>query len=136
MYDPVPASYLYTYTSAPTPTFTPLTSNTPTSFLLFTGHWGDTKYPESDKRQQGKGLLSFKKYVGGPTGPVDKQLERKEVWPENEWSKGQRVRSRLPGTGWWEKVVKKVKSVGKGCVGKKGGGKGVKRVNVSGEVIG
>lgn len=90
----------------------------------FKGRWGDAEYPESDPRQKGKGLLGFKKYTGGPTGPVDKQLGRKEVWVENEWSKGQKVRKRLEGT-WWEGVVKKVS-------GKR---KGVVRVDVAGEVV-
>jgi len=136
VYDPVPSSYMYSYTDVATPAFTPLTPNMPTSFLLFTGRWGDAEYPKSDKRQQGNDLLGFKKYVGGPTGPADKQLKRKEVWPENEWSKGQRVRSRLPGTGWWEKIVERFKGMSKECFGKRGGGKEVKRLKVSREVIG
>jgi hypothetical protein len=32
---------------------------------------------------------------------VDKQLVRKEVWPDNQWKGGQRVRKRLPGMGTW-----------------------------------
>ncbi|KAI8937932.1 hypothetical protein NX059_005615 [Plenodomus lindquistii] len=131
LYDPVPASYIYSYSED---IFTSFTPDAPTSYLFFNGRWGDAEYPESDPRQAGKGLFGFKKYVGGPTGPADKQLERKEVWPENQWSQGQRVRSKLPGTGWWEKTVGKVRGR---CFGVKiGKGQGVKSVKVSGEVVG
>lgn len=62
----------------------------------------------------------------GPTGPVDKQLDRKEVWPQNQWSSGQKVRNSL-GVGWSVKDW-----VGKlNCFGKKK----VTRVKVSGEVV-
>jgi hypothetical protein len=98
-------------------------------FLLFAGRWGDEEYPEDDPRQKGKGLLGFKKYVGGPTGPADKQLGRKEVWPESQWSGGQRIRTRLRGEGWFGWIArlvgkKKVKST-----------EGVRRVRVSGEIV-
>ena len=79
--------------------FTPSTTSAPTSFLSYQGRWGDAEYPDSDERQKGKGLFGFKKYVGGPTGVEDKQLMRKEVWPENEFSKGQKVRRKVPGVG-------------------------------------
>ena len=145
IYDPLKSSYFYTYTPSSSPhttsapilgTFTPLrpTPDAPTSFLRFAGHWGDAEYAADDPRQKGKNLLGFKKYVGGPTGPGDKQLERKEAWPENEWSKGQKVKTKLEGRGWWKGVWGKVVSLGKGK-GKKKERK-VKRVKVSGEVVG
>jgi hypothetical protein len=98
-------------------------------FLLFAGRWGDEEYPEDDARQKGKGLLGFKKYVGGPTGPADKQLGRKEVWPENQLSGGQRIRTRLRGEGWFGRITRAV------------GGKRVKKVEavrragVNGEIM-
>ncbi|KAF1832457.1 hypothetical protein BDW02DRAFT_425098 [Decorospora gaudefroyi] len=113
LYDSLLDSYYYEYSGpssvAPSGTFTPYykSRDDPVGFLYFTGRWGDEEYPADDPRQKGKGLFTFKKYVGGPTGPVDKQLLRKEVWPQNQWSGGQRIRTRLPGVArWWEELGK------------------------------
>jgi hypothetical protein len=92
---------MYTYNIS-TSTFA--SSRDPIGFLNFTGHWGDAEYPADDARQKGKGLLGFKKYVGGPTGPGDKGLVRKEVWPENTLSWGQRIRTSVDETGWARKL--------------------------------
>jgi len=106
------------------------TPNAPTSFLYFKGRWGDAEYPENDPRQDS--LVGNKKYVGGPTGPLDKQLNRKQIWPETQFSKGQFVRKRLGlgivdrVKGWFGKVIRKVSGKEK---------QGVKRVLVSGEVV-
>jgi hypothetical protein len=120
IWDPVPACYKYVFDAA-TQTFSS-TGTDPVGWLRFKGGWGDKEYAEEDARQKGKRLFGFKKYVGGPTGPGDKQLGRKEVWPENEWSKGQRIRDRIEER-WWRSVV------GRGMVKIMGG----KRVAVSGE---
>jgi hypothetical protein len=125
-YDPVPSSFCYKYTQAPTPTFAPFNNTDPTGFLNFTGRWGDDTYPDTDKRQ--KQLAGNKKYVGGPTGPADKQLLRKEIWPENALSKGQKIRENLAVGG-----SKFGEFLGKlNCFGKKAKGK---RVLVSGEAV-
>jgi hypothetical protein len=84
--------------SSPLPTlpqhsFNPYIPGTPVSYLHYKGRWGDAQYPDNDKRQ--KQLAGNRKYVGGPTGPADKQLWRKEVWPQNTWAEGQRVRKEL-----------------------------------------
>lgn len=99
LYDPVPSSYCYSYAPS-TSTFTPIvpTPSAPTGFLRFKGRWGDQEYPDSDKRQDN--LVGNKKYVGGPTGPADKQLDRKEVWPQNSFSKGQKIRTSLGIVGF------------------------------------
>lgn len=131
LYDPLLTSYFYGFDTT-TSTFTPYNSTDPTGYLNFTGHWGDAEYPDSDERQKGKGLFGFKKYVGGPTGPLDKQLVRKEVWPDNADSKEQRIRTSLDGSTWWKDLVGKIKS---GVKGKKKGEE-VKRINVRGKEVG
>ncbi|KAF1848696.1 uncharacterized protein K460DRAFT_278395 [Cucurbitaria berberidis CBS 394.84] len=148
LYDPTLTSYAYSYTTPsstpsstsnslpPAGTFTAYASSAstpvPVSFLSFRGRWGDAEYPASDPRQKGKGLFGFKKYVGGPTGVLDKQLGRKEVWPENDFSKGQRIRTGL-GVGGWTAKLGFLRYFGKGALKKR---KGEKRVRVSGEVVG
>lgn len=135
------------------------TGNAPTGFLNFIGQWGDQEYPADDARQKGKNLFSckcfyfyfysllfhflaekkgggltgfdlVKKYVSGPTGPADKQLNRKEVWPESQFSSGQRVRTKL-GVSFWEKAKKDFAQLN--CLGKKKAK--VTKVKVSGEVV-
>lgn len=54
---------------------------TPTGYLGFRGRWGDQEYSKSDKRQVK--LFGQAKFSNGVTGPVDKQLGRKEVCPDN-----------------------------------------------------
>ncbi|KAF2108733.1 hypothetical protein BDV96DRAFT_605487 [Lophiotrema nucula] len=135
IYDPLLSSYYYSYTAS-TKTLTPYTSpsasEVPVGFLYFKGRWGDEQYPDTDQRQ--KQLVGNRKYVGGPTGPLDKQVDRKEVWPQNAWSKGQRVRGWVglwvygPGRDFVSKVVGWVGS----CGGRKKKGK---RVLVSGEGV-
>lgn len=114
LYDPLLSSYFYTYNTT-TSTFHPFTFPSssppaPTGFLNFTGRWGDAEYPTSDPRQSTFLFGRFKKYNGGPTGPKDKQLGRKEVWPQNADSKGQRLRGTLGvGFGKWVKGLFKGK---------------------------
>ena len=123
LYDPLLCSFLYSYTSD---TFTPYTPTAPTSYLSFTGRWGDEEYPANDPRQKGKNLLTFKKYTGGPTGPADKQLMRKDVWPQNSSSGGQRIRTSVDGSSWFRDLFGRMKM-------KKAG---VRRVDVRGEEVG
>ncbi|KAL1630667.1 hypothetical protein SLS54_000538 [Diplodia seriata] len=85
LWDPLLSAYFYNYTNATgTPTFTPLgDGSAPTSWLNFLGKWGDEEYPEDDDRQQLLFGGAVAKYASGPTGPVDKQLDRKDVCPDN-----------------------------------------------------
>lgn len=54
------------------------------NWLSFLGHWGDEKYPQDDPIQDCVfGIDALCKYTGGPTGPIDKQLDREEVCPDN-----------------------------------------------------
>ncbi|OCK73401.1 hypothetical protein K432DRAFT_410727 [Lepidopterella palustris CBS 459.81] len=80
LWDPTLAAYYYLY-DAVKDTYTPYDPATPSAWLHYKGRWGDAQYPDSDKRQ--KQLAGNRKFVGGPTGPWDKQLNRKNVCPDN-----------------------------------------------------
>lgn len=82
-WDPTLSAYYYSY-DAETSTFTPYDDNTPVDYLYFDGHWGDDRYPEDDPRQEGIfGIDGLWKYTNGPTGPIDKDLNREDVCPDN-----------------------------------------------------
>ncbi|GME27523.1 Vacuolar protein sorting-associated protein 62 [Neofusicoccum parvum] len=84
LWDPLLSAYYYNYTNATgTPTFTPLDDSYPTAWLNYQGKWGDEEYPEDDDRQQLLFGGAIQKYASGPTGPVRKQLDRKDVCPDN-----------------------------------------------------
>ncbi len=78
-WDSLGSSYVYRY-EAGSDAFTAF-GDAPTAWLSWKGKWGDEAYPSSDKRQ--KEVFGQKKYVGGPTGPADKQLNREKVCPDN-----------------------------------------------------
>ena len=78
-WDAVGSSWVYNYNSE-TGGFEAY-GDAPLEWLEYKGKWGDEAYPNSDERQVD--LFGQKKWVGGPTGPVDKQLDRKEVCPDN-----------------------------------------------------
>ncbi|OCK94289.1 uncharacterized protein K441DRAFT_660099 [Cenococcum geophilum 1.58] len=80
LWDPTLSAYYVSYDSTKN-SFTPYDSTTPIEWLNYVGRWGDQQYPDKDKRQ--KQLAGNRKYVGGPTGPQDKQLNRKNVCPVN-----------------------------------------------------
>lgn len=83
LWDPTLSAYYYSY-DVNSNKYTAYNSSDPTSWLYFVGKWGDDQYPLSDPRQ--KEILDIPataKYVGGPTGPEDKQLNRTKVCPDN-----------------------------------------------------
>ena len=93
-WDPTLSAYYYRYLTGPTKEegiFEAYETNTPINWQHFHGAWGDFEYPKSDRRQ--KYFFGFKKFGGGPSGPWDKGLERKEVWPDG--LKGMKLRDNL-----------------------------------------
>ena len=83
LWDPTLSAYTYSY-DVTTNTYTAYDSSTPVNWLYFIGKWGDDQYPTSDPRQKEiLGISLTAKYVGGPTGPEDKQLNRTLVCPDN-----------------------------------------------------
>jgi hypothetical protein len=53
-------------------------------WLSYVGHWGDKQYPDDDKSQSCfLKIDALCKYTNGPTGPIDKQLQREKVCPDN-----------------------------------------------------
>ena len=84
LWDPLLSAYFYTY-KADTKTFTGYDSSYPVAWLKFVGRWGDQQYPDSDPRQDKIfGIDASAKFVSGPTGPEDKQLNRSNVCLERE----------------------------------------------------
>ncbi|RMZ87839.1 hypothetical protein DV736_g4941, partial [Chaetothyriales sp. CBS 134916] len=75
LWDPLSQALYFTY-NVTTSTFSSPT-NGPTGFLPFRGHWGDKQLPDSNPKQLD--VFSFRKYVDGPTGPEDKNLNRSQV---------------------------------------------------------
>lgn len=85
IWDPTLSAYYYSFTplSATYGIFVPPDSSTPTSWLYFLGQWGDEQYPNSDPRQVDFLNLNLTwKYESGPTGPLDKGLNRTDTCPD------------------------------------------------------
>ncbi|KIK51158.1 hypothetical protein GYMLUDRAFT_125946, partial [Collybiopsis luxurians FD-317 M1] len=86
-WDPILSAYFYQLEPTSNFTLTPLTttiesaSTYPTSFLYYTGRWGDDQYPDSDPRQKTVPYFNLKRFNAGPTGPRTKDLLRKGLFP-------------------------------------------------------
>ncbi|KAF2722403.1 carbohydrate-binding module family 18 protein [Polychaeton citri CBS 116435] len=101
LWDPSLNSHSYVYDvhkkTAKASTHTP---QSPTNWLSYGGHWGDKYYPLSDPRQYR--FAGQYHYVNGPTGPLFKNLGRKEVCQGNgechikSWLGGGGKTHRLP----------------------------------------
>lgn len=77
-WDPTLAAYFYTYKNG---TFGSI-DGSPVGAMYYRGQWGDQQYPDSDPRQPAP-FFGFRKFVGGPRGPRDKQLQREKICPDN-----------------------------------------------------
>jgi len=80
LWDPTLSAYSYNF-SAHSKSFSSADGASPVGYMNFKGQWGDEQYPTTDPRQ--KDFFGFRKYVSGPTGPYDKQLNRTKVCPDN-----------------------------------------------------
>lgn len=80
MWDPLLSAVFYSYNAAAN-SFSAYDGSSPTNWLSYGGRWGDQEYPTSDKRQIK--VFGQAKFVSGPTGPADKQLNRQNVCPDN-----------------------------------------------------
>ena len=58
-----------------------------TSFLYYNGIWGDAQYPDSNPLQKTIPRFGLRRFVSGPTGPTDKQLLRKGLFPDHRGKK-------------------------------------------------
>ncbi|KAG6015023.1 hypothetical protein E4U43_005876 [Claviceps pusilla] len=94
LWDPVSSAYFYRFdaessqltrifSAAPS---TPHDSNL-TSFLYFTGLWGDAQYPDEHPLQKTVPYFGLKRFVSGPRGPMAKQLVRRGLFPDNRGRK-------------------------------------------------
>ncbi|POS84938.1 hypothetical protein EPUL_002482, partial [Erysiphe pulchra] len=73
LWDPMKSAFFYTFN--PTSNTFESVDNSPLAIMNFKGRWGDARYPKGTKGQ--KKFFGFRKYVDGPTGPIDKNLNRK-----------------------------------------------------------
>ncbi|KAJ4386785.1 hypothetical protein N0V93_009683 [Gnomoniopsis smithogilvyi] len=92
-WDPVASAYFYRFNSTTSdltrilqPGSAKKTSNL-TSFIYFSGLWGDAQYPDDNPRQRTVPFFGLKRFVSGPTGPMSKQLVRKRLFPDHQQAK-------------------------------------------------
>jgi hypothetical protein len=86
LWDPVLSAYFYHLDSDGLGLTSPLPSGeSPVnldSFFFYKGLWGDLQYADDDPRQKTVPKFGLKRFVSGPTGPIDKQLLRKGLFPD------------------------------------------------------
>ncbi|KAE8442082.1 hypothetical protein EG329_003840 [Mollisiaceae sp. DMI_Dod_QoI] len=80
LWDPTLSTYFYNY-HGDTGSFESI-NGSPLGAMDFKGKWGDEQYPKEDPKQPPP-FFGFMKYVSGPTGPWDKQLNRTKICPDN-----------------------------------------------------
>lgn len=76
MWDPVLTAYSYSYDRT-SKKFTPYDEKFPVNWLYFLGRWGDDAPPDDSPGQFE--IFGQRRYVGGPTGPIDKRLDRENM---------------------------------------------------------
>ncbi|CZR62114.1 related to VPS62 Vacuolar Protein Sorting [Phialocephala subalpina] len=76
LWDPTLSANYYTFSTSDSK-FTPAIKDTPVNYLYFEGMWGDAERPADMEGQEN--FHGFKKWTGGPRGPLDKHLDRKDV---------------------------------------------------------
>ncbi|KAF3242973.1 hypothetical protein TWF192_008441 [Orbilia oligospora] len=80
LWDPTLSAYYYKF-DAGTSSFTSYNPASPVNWLYFKGKWGDQQYP---KEHEGQYILFGQaRYGNGPTGPLGKELQRKDICPSN-----------------------------------------------------
>ncbi|KAF3904493.1 hypothetical protein AA313_de0205973 [Arthrobotrys entomopaga] len=72
MWDPIRSAYFYKFKDGK---FTAYDDSTPVNWLYYKGKWGDQEQPRDNPNQMH--AFGHAKFGGGPTGPLDKGLERK-----------------------------------------------------------
>jgi len=84
LWDPTLNAYYasVSFPSGTTPVFAAYDTTTPINWLNYVGKWGDQQYKDSYPGQYD--IFGQYRYVGGPTGPEDKHLNRgDETCPPN-----------------------------------------------------
>lgn len=89
LWDPVLSAYFYhldptsfSLTRLFPPDSEPSSNTNSTSFLYYTGLWGDAEYAYYNPRQWTLPWIGMKRFVSGPTGPAKKQLVRRGLVPD------------------------------------------------------
>ncbi|EKD21492.1 hypothetical protein MBM_00605 [Drepanopeziza brunnea f. sp. 'multigermtubi' MB_m1] len=80
LWDPTLSAYFYNFNGTSS-TFESI-EGSPLGVMYYRGRWGDQQYPDGDQRQPAP-FFGFRKFVSGPTGPWDKQLNRTRICPDN-----------------------------------------------------
>ncbi|KAI9684291.1 MAG: hypothetical protein M1822_005764 [Bathelium mastoideum] len=84
LWDPVASAYFYTFSPSSdlNGTFTAAgsTPSAPTSWLYYLGMWGDKQLPDSNPNQLNLSGIAYT-WEDGPTGPLDKFLNRSGTCP-------------------------------------------------------
>jgi len=79
IWDPLLGALIYSY-DVTSGAFSAYNGQDPTAWLLYEGCWGDPQLPDSTPGQID--VFGERKYVAGPTGPIDKNLDRTAVCPD------------------------------------------------------